>query len=307
VKPQRIVSLLPAATEAIYLFGLGQRLVGRSHECDHPSQALRLPALTKPRIPSEKSSAQIDQQVRACLAAGAPLYDLDLAKLRELKPDAIITQNLCNVCAFDLGALEESVVDWPGNKPQLLSLNVRRFAELWTEMRRLAEELGTGDAGPTAIRQLKEQAANVVSKACLIKNRLSVLCLEWLDPLMAAGHWTPDLVELAGGTNCFTRAGERSPQLTLDELTKIDPDVILIMPCGFGLPRARIEAAILTENPTWPKLRAVRKRRVFLTDGNQYFNRPGPRLVESLEILAEILQPDLFPLGWEKRGGWQRL
>lgn len=307
MKPQRIVSLLPAATEAIYLFGLGQRLVGRSHECDHPSSALRLPALTKPGIPSAKTSAQIDQQVRACLAEGAPLYDLDLAKLRELKPDAIIAQNLCSVCAIDSKALEQSLADWPGNKPCLLSLNIRRFADLWTELRRLSEELGAGEAGLTAIRQLKERAADIVSKACLIKNRLSVLCLEWLDPLMVAGHWTPDLVELAGGTNSFTRAGERSPTLTWDEFATLDPDVILLMPCGFSLPRARLEAATLPENPRWPTLSAVRKRRVYLTDGNQYFNRPGPRLVESLEILAEILQPDLFPLGWEKRGGWQRL
>jgi iron complex transport system substrate-binding protein len=238
---------------------------------------------------------------------GTPLYDLDLAKLRELRPDVILTQNLCGVCAFDQPALEQALGNWPGNKPRLMSINVRRFADLWTELRRLSDELGAGDAGLAAIRKLKERAADVVSKACLIKNRFSVLCLEWLDPFMAAGYWMPDLVELAGGTNCFTHAGEPSPQLTWEELGKIDPDFLLLMPCGFGLPRVRVEAVSLAENPAWEKLRAVRKGRVFLTDGSQYFNRPGPRLVESLEILAEILQPDLFPLGWEKRGGWQRL
>ncbi len=290
----RIVSLLPSATEIVCALGCAERLVGRSHECDFPPDVLGVPVCTTSRVDSSQSSAAIDREVKDLLANAVSLYEVDVARIRELKPDLILTQAQCEVCAVSLAQVEEAVAGWADSRPQLLSLAPQRFAQVWDDMHVVAAALGVSEKGREVVRQLKHQVADVIERMAGLKRRPLVACVEWLDPLMAAGNWVPELVELAGGRNLFGEAGKHSPWLQWEELQRADPNIIVAMPCGFGLHRVRREFEVLTKRPGWKELRAVRQRRVYLADGNQYFNRPGPRLVDSLQILAEIFHPELF-------------
>jgi iron complex transport system substrate-binding protein len=226
--------------------------------------------------------------------------------LRDLRPDVILTQAQCEVCAVSLREVEQAVRAWTSRGPRLIALSPTRLADLWTDIACVAAALGVEPRGRDLIKRLKGRVADVIEKAAPVKRRPSVACIEWLDPLMAAGNWVPELVELAGGLNLFGEAGQHSPWLNWEAVREHDPEIIVVMPCGFDLPRTLHELPALTRCPDWSKLRAVRGEQVFLADGNQFFNRPGPRLVESLEILAEICQPKLFAFGHEGRG-WQRL
>ena len=304
-KPARIVSLLPSATEIVCALGLGDRLVGRSHECDYPPEIQRLPVCTSATLDSAAPSGEIDRQVKTLRQQSRPLYQIDLAKLRELRPDLILTQAQCEVCAVDLPAVEQAVSQWTGSRPQILSLSPRRIAEVWDEIRRVSAALGEEQKGREVLRALKNRCVDVIEKTCAVKHRPSVACLEWIDPLMAAGNWVPELVDLAGGGNLFGEPGKPSPMLNWETFAERDPEVIVIMPCGFDITRTLRELPALARQAGWARLRAVKKHRVFVTDGNAYFNRPGPRLVESLEILAELFHPKRFPAqhhgtGWEQ-------
>lgn len=303
---RRVVSLLPAATEIVGALGVPHWLVGRSHECDFPESTRRLPACTRARVDSEKPSAAIDREVKALLGSGAALYEVDATKLRELRPDVIVTQAQCDVCAVSLAEVERAVAGWPGAAPRVVSLAPQRLADVWADMQRVADALGLRDDGRAAIKALKNRVVAIIEKACVVKRRPSVAVLEWLDPLMAAGNWVPELVELAGGLNLFGEAGRHSPWLNWEAVQEHDPEVIVALPCGFDLARTRAEIKALTNRPDWGKLRAVRNGRVALADGNAFFNRPGPRLVESLEILGEMLHPELFQFGHRGKA-WQAL
>jgi iron complex transport system substrate-binding protein len=294
---QRIVSLLPAATEIVCALGATSRLVARSHECDFPPEILGLPAGTAARIEAAAGSAAIDREVKALMQQGPSLYRIDDALLRQLKPDIIITQAQCDVCAVSLKDLEVTVAAWPGQPPQIVTLAPARLADVWDDIRRIAAALELAGAGRELLRTLKSRVVNIIEKTCMLKQRPTVFCLEWIEPLMAAGNWVPELVELAGGRNLAGEAGKHSPWTDWHTLQKLDPEVVVVMPCGFDLARTRAEMAALAAHPEWRGLRAVRKNRVHITDGHNFFNRPGPRLVESLEILAEILQPKLFDFG----------
>ena len=240
------------------------------------------------------------------LGTAAALYEVDAARLRELRPDVIITQAQCDVCAVSLAEVERSVTGWSGPAPQVVSLAPQRLAEVWTDMQRVAEALGLREEGRAAVKALKQRVVAIIEPACVVKRRPSVACVEWLDPLMAAGNWIPELVELAGGLNLFGETGKHSPWMNWEAIQEHDPEVIVVMPCGFDLARTRAEIGALTRRPDWAKLRAVKHGRVALTDGNAFFNRPGPRLVESLEILGEILHPELFAFG-QRGKSWQPL
>lgn len=301
----RIVSLLPSATEIVCALGGAARLVGRSHECDFPPEVLSVPVCTSSRIDSSKPSAAIDRDVKSLLQNAVSLYDVDVDRIRALKPDLIITQAQCDVCAVSLEQVEAAVASWAESKPKLISLAPQRFAQLWDDMRTVAAAMGIEDEGREVIRGLKSRVADVIQRAAPLEKRPRVACIEWLDPLMAAGNWVPELVELAGGRNEFAEAGKHSPWLEWDAVMKSDPDVIVVMPCGFGLERVLSEVESLTLRPGWDGLRAVKKGRVFLVDGNQYFNRPGPRLVDSLEMLAEMFHPNLFQFEFEGKA-WRR-
>jgi iron complex transport system substrate-binding protein len=306
VAKRRIISLLPSCTEIVCALGLEDQLVGRSHECDFPPSVRRLPACTEAKLNPTGTSARIDRDVKTLLRDALSIYRIDAQKLRDLCPDVILTQAQCAVCAVSLSEVEQAVRDWTGRQPRLLSLSPIRLADLWTDITTVGEALGVAARGKDLVKQLKGRVADVIEKAVKVKRRPSVACIEWLDPLMAAGNWVPELVELAGGLNLFGDAGKHSPWLNWEAVQEHDPEVIVVMPCGFDLTRTRRELPALTGRPDWAKLRAVKKGRVFLTDGNQFFNRPGPRLVESLEILAEIFHPNLFHFGHEPNG-WQRL
>jgi iron complex transport system substrate-binding protein len=303
---QRIVSLLASATEIVCALGFEEQLVGRSHECDFPESVRRLPVCTEPKFQVEGSSYDIDQRVKGILQEGLSVYRVDGEKLRTLRPTVIVTQTQCEVCAVSLRDVEQALQSWLGERPQIVSLAPNSLADVWTGMRQTATALGVPERGPELTSKLQRRMADIAKQAQVLPDRPTVACIEWIDPLMAAGNWMPELVEMAGGLNLFGTAGKHAPWMNWPELLDRDPDVIIVLPCGFSMERSRRDMPVLTGLPDWPQLRAVQHRRVYLADGNQYFNRPGPRLVESLEIFAEMLHPDVFHFEHEGRG-WRFL
>jgi iron complex transport system substrate-binding protein len=302
----RIVSLIASATEIVCALGFEDQLVGRSHECDYPESIQRLPVLTAPAFDTDGSSGEIDQRVKATLQEGLSVYRVDGERLRELEPDVIVTQAQCEVCAVSLRDVERAVCSWLRACPRLVSLTPNNLADVWADVERVADALQVPDHGEELVARLRGRMEGIAARARSLPQRPTVACVEWLDPLMAAGNWVPELVEMAGGVNLFGTAGRHAPWLTWEDLCARDPDVIVLLPCGFDVARTRRDLPVLARRPGWSDLRAVRAGRVFLTDGNQYFNRPGPRLVESLEILTELLHPAAFTFGHEGRG-WQRV
>jgi len=301
----RAVSLLSSATEITAALGRGDCLVGRSHECDFPDWVASLPACSTSKLNVDAPSGAIDRSVKDLIANALSVYRVDGTKLRELRPDVILTQTRCEVCAVTPRDVAEAVADLTGVSPSIVSLRPSALDDLWRDIRRVGDALDAVDQADRLVSQLQARIAAIEARAAEIEARPAVACIEWIDPLMAAGNWMPELVAKAGGQNLFGEAGSHSPWLDFDALAASDPDIILVMPCGFDLDRTGREMPILDQNETWRALRAVRGRQVYLTDGRQYFNRPGPRLVDSLEILAEILHPTVFSFGHEG-GGWVR-
>lgn len=299
---QRIVSLLPSLTEIVCALGLEERLVGRSHECDFPPSVARLPACTEPRFEPEGTSRQIDDRVKALVRDGLSVYRVDPERLRALAPDAILTQDHCQVCAASLADVEEAVAAWLGQRPRLVSVRPVTLGDVFQDVQAIAAALGVAAGGRALVSALTDRVSALGEAAGRLGSRPRVACLEWLDPLMGAGNWMPELVAIAGGKPVFGSAGEHSPWLSFDELAAADPEVIVVVPCGFDLSRTRRELHLLTGRAGFEQLAAAKAGRVFLVDGHQYMNRPGPRLVESLEILAEILHPEHFVFGHAGRG-----
>ncbi|NBR85272.1 MAG: cobalamin-binding protein [Verrucomicrobia bacterium] len=293
---RRIISLLPSATEIVCLLGCGDRLVGRSHECDFPIEVTSLPVCTESKLLPNATSREIDTQIGNLRNASLSVYRLNTQLMQELKPDLIITQSQCDVCAASEAEVARALGNWSGPTPQILSLTPRRLADVWEDIRRVAALLEVAEPGREALRVLKNRCVDVIEKACLL-TRPSMACLEWLDPLMGAGNWVPELVELAGGKNVFGTAGQHTGRLRWEELRTANPDFIVALPCGFDRRRTATELLALSQRAGWSELKAVRSGRVFACDGSAYFNRPGPRLVDSLEILAEILHPTKFKFG----------
>ncbi|MBI2082451.1 MAG: cobalamin-binding protein [Deltaproteobacteria bacterium] len=308
----RILSLIASSTEIVCALGCGDQLVGRSHECDYPKWVSKLPVCTEPKFNTDGTSYEIDQRVKAIVQEGISVYRVDADLLRKLKPDVIVTQDQCEVCAVSLKDVEAAVCEIIPSRPKIVSLKTESLADLWRDIQKVAEALGIAEHGKILVTELKERMERVLSqggrptranRSMNISSKPAVACIEWLDPLMAAGNWMPELVEMAGGVNLFGEAGKHSPWMTWEDLVKKDPDIILCLPCGWGIEKVRSEMAVLTERRGWAQLKAVRNKKVYLLDGNQYFNRPGPRLVESLEILAEIFHPEVFNFGF-KGSGW---
>jgi iron complex transport system substrate-binding protein len=302
----RIVSLIASATEIVCALGFADQLVGRSHECDFPEAIKRLPVCTEPKFDVEGSSYEIDQRVKAILQEALSVYRVHAETLRQLQPDVIVTQSQCEVCAVSLRDVEQAVCQWLERRPQLVALAPNALADVWLDIARVAQALGDEAQGDKLIQQLQQRMMAVAARADALPQRPTVACIEWIEPLMAAGNWMPELVQMAGGVNLFGEAGKHSPWMTWEELRDREPDVIVVLPCGFEMVRSRHDMAVLERKPGWSALKAVRNGRVYLADGNQYFNRPGPRLVESLEILAELLHPGAFNFRHEGTG-WQAL
>ena len=301
----RIVSLLASATEIVCALGFGGHLVGRSHECDYPPEVRALPVVTEPCLDPSRPSAEIDRQVKDRLERALSLYEVDSAALRALAPDVIVTQTQCEVCAVSLADVERALADWAGPRARLVSLHPDALADIWADIQRVAAALDALDRGVALVASLRARMAALAERAHALAERPRIACVEWIEPLMAGGNWMPELVALAGGRDCLARAGAHSTQIAFKDLAAAEPEVILVQPCGFDMARTRAEMAILTGQPGWADLGAVKAGRVYLTDGNQYFNRPGPRIVDSLEILAEVLHPGVFDFGHEGRG-WVR-
>ncbi|MGA2212461.1 MAG: cobalamin-binding protein [Bryobacteraceae bacterium] len=305
----RIVSLIASASEILSSLELTSYQVGRSHECDFPPEILKLPICTSPAFPTDGSSAEIDQRVKERIANALSVYKVSREIWDALQPTHVITQTQCRVCAVSLEDVERALTGWVTSRPKLIALEPNDLADIWSDIRRVAVACGVPERGEKAVVELQDRMGLISKRACATTRRPRVACIEWHEPLMAAGNWVPELVEMAGAVNLFGQAGAHSPArsagMNWAQLMDADPDVIVSMPCGFDLARTGAEMYWLTNRPEWPKLRAVQTGQVYLTDGNQYFNRPGPRMVESLRILAEILHPEAFEPGLEG-AAWRR-
>ncbi len=309
--PRRIVSLISSATEMLYLLGLGPRVVGVSHECDWPAEIASLPRLTRSLVESAASSREIDDQVRTLAGEQSALYAIDVERLAELQPDLIITQAQCDVCAVRYDDVVAAVRETPALRDaKILALNPSRLADVLTDVLRVGEAAGVPNAANDAVAGLEARIERVrAATASLPANdRPRVVCLEWIDPPMLAANWTPELVALAGGQTALVELGVHSTVADWDAVVRYDPQVVVIMPCGFDCERAIEEAQVLPAMPGWESLSAVRGQRVFAVDGNAYFNRSGPRLVDSLELLAHLFHPDRFgPTLAVPREAWRGL
>ena len=304
--PARILSLLPSATEIVAALGFESRLVGRSHECDFPPGVERLPVCTAPKIDVSGRSDEIHRDIQRLLEQALSVYRVDAARLRELSPTHVVTQVQCEVCAVNLDDVRVALADWSPPKPRLIALSSRDLEDVFGDIERVAEALDAPERGRTLVEEMRRRMDAVRKTASGTSSRPRVAAIEWLSPLMAAGNWIPEMVTMAGGENLFGETGMHSPWLSWEELRASNPDVMVLFPCGFSLERVQAELGLLTALPGWETLACVEAGRVYLADGNQYFNRPGPRLVESLEALAQMLHPELVA-GSLEGAAWERL
>jgi iron complex transport system substrate-binding protein len=291
----KIWSLLPSATEMLFALGLGDEITGVTHECDYPPEANMKPRVTLSHIDSTLSSREIDRQVTERFRAGQELYGIDEDQLRENPPDVVVTQDLCPVCAVSPSDFAGHM-DAAGCRAEVVTLNPNRLEDILGDLRRVGEATDRIDEAEILVADLSGRVEAVREATAAADERPRVLCLEWLDPPMPGGHWVPDMVRVAGGDDGgLIEAGQPSRKLSWPEMLAVDPEVIVLAPCGFGPERAAEEAHMLWQLEDWPNLAAVRKGRVYALDGNSYFSRPGPRVVDGLEMLAHIFHPDLFP------------
>lgn len=297
----RIVSLLPSATELVCSVGAQDCLVGISHECDFPSAITGLPRLTAARIDSSAPSADIDREVRAVVRDALSIYTVDEALLRSLEPDVIVTQDLCEVCAVSLDDVKAAVSRLAAGKDvRIVSLKPVVLSDILEDVQRVAEALGLTDRGRLVRAELQARIDAISHRTAELEQRPRVVSIEWYDPVMLGGTWMPELIELAGGTAAGVNAGDPAPTIGSEALRALEPDVVVIKPCGFSLGRALAERAVIERTVIEPLRGGAR---VLLTDGNAYFNRPGPRIVESLEILAASTHPEAFADFAQKHAG----
>jgi iron complex transport system substrate-binding protein len=288
----RIVSLLPSATEIVCALGLEDRLVGVTHECDFPPSVRRLPRVTRALVPAEASSDEIDRFVRERLGT---VYTLDLPVLERLHPDLIVTQALCGVCAVAADEVRAAAAALPGT-PRVIDLEPRTLADVLASIHQVAEAAGVAASAGDVVRALTTRVDAVAARSASLQHHPRTALLEWLAPPFSCGHWSPELVRLAGGVEGLGREGEPSRTLGWEDVIGWQPEVVVVACCGFGVERTMADLPALGAVPGWPDLPAVRDGRVYVVDGSQYFSRPGPRLVDSLEILAHLLHPDRHPL-----------
>jgi iron complex transport system substrate-binding protein len=290
----RICSLLPSATEIAFALGLGDEVVGVTHECDYPPEAKKRRIVVRSAVePDKQSSRAIDELVRERLGAKQGVYTIELASFREADPDFIITQNLCEVCALDYDevvAAAESLA----HKPKIVSLAPTTLADVLHDIETVGTAAGKEREAAALVTDLKRRIARVREQAARSDTRPRVACIEWLDPIFNAGHWVPEMVELAGGAAGLANKGERSKEISWDAVRAFAPDVIVLMPCGFDVERSLKEVALLSRLDGWSELPAVKNGRVYAVNGSAYFNRSGPRLIDGIEILAQIIHPEIF-------------
>lgn len=286
----RIVSLLPSSTEILFGIGAGPQVVGVTHECDFPAACLGLPHLTSSALPATASPGDIDRHVRASLHAGSSLYHLDAELLERLQPDLIVTQELCEVCAVSYAIVDRAARRLAPDS-RIVSLEPSSLEDVFANIRYLGSLTGCGPQADAMVASLRERVDALRSRSNDVRVRPRALILEWTDPPMSGGHWTPGLVALAGAEPVLGNPGANSVTLAWESIAAADPDAIVVAPCGFNLAATRRAVAVLESNPIWTTLRAYREGRVHVMDGNAYLNRPGPRLVDTAEIMFSMLHP----------------
>jgi len=299
---KKIVSLLPAATEIVCALGLEENLVGCSHECDFPVSVKQLPICSEANIQDNLSSAAIDIKVKELLTDALSVYTVKREVIKQLSPDVVITQAQCEVCAVSLKEVEEALEDYLDKESTIISLQPDSLDSIFNNIREVAAVLDVTDRGEQLIDDLQERVSIIRHKLKFMENKPTVACIEWLEPMMVSGNWVPELVSIAGGITVLAENGKHSPYVKWEEIQQQDPDVIIVMPCGFSIERTMKEVDLLLQLPGFTDIKAVKNDRLYIADGNQYFNRPGPRIVDSIEILAEIIYPKQFIFGYEGNG-----
>lgn len=289
----RICSLLPSATEIAFALGLGDSVVGVTHECDYPPEAKTKQIVVNSVIDPHRSSSEIDKTITELLRNRKGIYTIDLLRFKEANPELILTQELCDVCAVDYNevlAASQSLA----LKPEIISLSPTLLSDVLRDIEVVGKATGKGREAEAFVARLRERIDRVREQASRSNDRARVACLEWLEPIYNAGHWVPEMVEIAGGKDGLGKKGKPSEKIAWNEVVQYAPEVIVLMPCGFNIERALKEAHLLYRLPGWGDLPAVKNENVFAVNGSAYFNRSGPRLVDGLEILAQIFHPEIF-------------
>ncbi|MEA5514364.1 cobalamin-binding protein [Nodularia sp. UHCC 0506] len=295
----RIVSLIPSGTEILAALGLTSEIVGRSHECDYPPEIHNRPVCTQARLNSHDPSRKIHDNVNDLLQSALSIYEIKTDILEKLQPTHIITQDQCDVCAVSLADVEKAVASIIHSSPQIISLKPNLLEDVWQDIERIGHIFGVDSVHLLENLEARVTICQRKLQGLSLTELPTVACIEWTDPLMTAANWIPELVNLAGGQAQFSVTGQPSTTVPWETLLKSNPDIIIFMPCGFDLNRTRQEAKLFTQRLDWQKLHAAQSGRVYITDGNAFFNRSGPRLADSLEILAEVLHPEIFDYGYK--------
>ncbi|HYK85563.1 MAG TPA: cobalamin-binding protein [Ktedonobacteraceae bacterium] len=312
----RIVSLLASATEMIYALGCQEQLVGRSHECDYPPEVQHLPVVSQVQINVNTSSAEIDAQIKEIASQkvepvdpalkALSVYAIDIDLLEQLRPDVIFTQTQCEVCAVSERDVVEAIQHLTGLQPRVVSLAPHRLDDVWQDVLRVGRTLGRSEQAAQLVAGYRKRLEQLQDMTNRLGTKPRVTVLEWLDPLMAAGNWTPELVALAGGQHVFGEIGLHSPWLSWEELQQADPDVLVLSPCGFDIERTMQDVSLLQHHSIWHTLQAVQQERVYVIDGNNYLNRSGPRLVESAALLARVIWDEVLDIRVDT-DGWRQI
>jgi iron complex transport system substrate-binding protein len=301
----KIVTLIPSATEIVAFLGQKNSIVGRSHECDYPKDLNNVAKLTSPKINVEGTSSEINKQINTILENSLSVYKVDIQKLKELDPDFIITQAHCEVCAVSFSEVKNIVNKYFNRKTKIISLEPNTLNDVFDDIKRVAKGLNIeNESNNKLIENLKIRLKKIKNLSAIQKQKPSVACIEWIDPLMIAANWIPEMVEIAGGANILGKSGVNSHWIKFEEIIDQNPEIIIFIPCGFNIEKTKKELDnYIKKNNNMRSLKAYQNHKLFVADGNQFFNRPGPRLIESLEIFAEIIHPNIFDFN-HKGVGW---
>ena len=300
----RIISLISSATEIVSSLQCTDSLVGISHECDHPDSIKKLPVCSEPRFDINGKSIEIDQNIKSLLQEALSIFRVKEDVIRLLKPDIIITQSQCDVCAVNIKDVRIAIEQVIGISPEIISLSPTCLEDVWNDILNIGIVLEKESIAEKVVKNIKNDISTI-SKNNKDKDPVSVGCIEWTEPLMFAGNWVPEIVKIVGGKSLFGVAGKHSNWSKYEELYQNDPDKIIFMPCGYDMNRTKVELSNLTHDARWKSLKAVKRNEVYLTDGNQYFNRPGPRLLDSIKIMHDIINnTNVYNF---KNYGWRKL
>ena len=301
---EKIVTLIPSATEIVAFLGKKNLIVGRSHECDYPKDLNKIKKLTSPKINIDGTSSEIHNQITEILENSLSVYKVDVSELKKLNPDIVVTQAHCEVCAVSFSEVEEIVNNHLNKETKIISLQPNTLEDVFNDIRRVAKGLNIDEiTTKNLIKPLEKRVKNIQIKN-LQQKKKTVACIEWIDPLMAAGNWIPEMVKISGGEDVFGKSGKDSHWIKFDEIQRCNPEIIIFLPCGYNIEKTKQEVKnLFIQQSKWSELNAFLNKEIYIVDGNQFFNRPGPRLVESLEIFAEIIHPKLFnfnhhQIGW---------